>query len=59
MDPSSQRRAYAAIDLAYVQLSFLKGWGGLRGLNALSGACIAALNYNVLHHMCSTWGTSD
>ena len=27
MDPSSQRRAYAAIDLTYAQLSFLKGWG--------------------------------
>ena len=25
-------------------------------LNALSNACIAALNYNVLHHMCSTLG---
>ena len=56
MDPSSQRRAYAAIDLTYAQLSFLKGWVWLRGLNALSNACIAALNYNVLHHMCSTLG---
>lgn len=26
MASSSQRRAYAAIDLAYAQLSFLKGW---------------------------------
>lgn len=42
--------------MAYVQLSFLKGWVGPRGLKALSGACIAALNYNVLHHMCSTLG---
>ena len=26
MAPSSQRHAYAAIDLTYAQLSFLKGW---------------------------------
>ena len=59
MDSSSQRRAYAAIDLTYAQLSLLKGWGCLRRLKALSGACIAALNYNVLHHMYSTWATPD
>lgn len=59
MDPSSQRRAYAAIDLTYAQLSFLKGWVGPRGLKALSGACIAPLNYNVFHDMCRNLGATD
>lgn len=59
MDPSSQRRAYAAIDLTYAQLSFLKGWVWLRGQETLSNARIAPLNYNVLHDMCRNLGATD
>ena len=47
------------ITMTYAQLSFLKGWVWLRGLNALSNACIAALNYNVLHDMCRNLGATD